>query len=140
MGGELIARAIVDGDQTWRLFPPFELVWAGGRLGRAAQQAYYWSFRMREKLDGWLARQREAKRRGAEPKPADAPPRPAVQPRRCAERCRRAGQVVEIGSADPPVAEPPEVPARAAAGGAGGPPRRSARRERRPAKKSVAAA
>ena len=35
MGGEIIARAIVDGGQTWRLFQPFDLVWAGGRLGRA---------------------------------------------------------------------------------------------------------
>ena len=34
MAGNLIARAIVDGDQTWRRFTPFELVWAGGVLGR----------------------------------------------------------------------------------------------------------
>ena len=31
----MIARAIVDGDETWRLFSPFELVWAGG--GSAAR-------------------------------------------------------------------------------------------------------
>ena len=42
MAGNLIARAIVDGDQTWRQFTPFELVWAGGILGRATAQMYYW--------------------------------------------------------------------------------------------------
>ncbi|CAN0448603.1 unnamed protein product, partial [Phaeothamnion confervicola] len=35
MAGELIAGAIVDGDDRWRLFSPFELVWAGGWVGRA---------------------------------------------------------------------------------------------------------
>jgi gamma-glutamylputrescine oxidase len=60
MGGELIARAIVEGDRRWELFSPFEIVWAGGALGRAVQQGYYWSFRTSEKLGGWLARRREA--------------------------------------------------------------------------------
>ena len=47
MAGNLIARAIVDGDQTWRQFTPFELVWAGGILGRATAQLYYWMKRAR---------------------------------------------------------------------------------------------
>ena len=42
IAGTLIARAIIDGDQTWRQFTPFELVWAGGILGRATAQIYYW--------------------------------------------------------------------------------------------------
>ena len=42
IAGTLIARAIIDGDQTWRQFTPFELVWAGGVLGRATAQIYYW--------------------------------------------------------------------------------------------------
>ena len=33
MAGNLIARAIVENDQTWRQFTPFELVWAGGHSG-----------------------------------------------------------------------------------------------------------
>ena len=33
MAGEMIARAILDGDDRWRLFSPYELVWAGGRSG-----------------------------------------------------------------------------------------------------------
>ena len=50
MAGNLIARAIVENDQTWRQFTPFELVWAGGILGRAAVQAYYWIKRVRDAL------------------------------------------------------------------------------------------
>ena len=36
MAGQLIARSILWGDDRWRLFSPFELVWAGGadRPGR----------------------------------------------------------------------------------------------------------
>ena len=32
MAGEMVARAILDGDDRWRLFSPYELVWAGGRI------------------------------------------------------------------------------------------------------------
>jgi hypothetical protein len=67
MAGVVIARAMVEGDDTWRLFAPFELVWAGGRLGRAAMQAYYWWFNARERFEARVARQREREfRRGRE--------------------------------------------------------------------------
>src|SRR5258707_5047119 len=36
MAGQLIARSILWGDERWRLFSPFELVWAGGPTGPAA--------------------------------------------------------------------------------------------------------
>jgi len=45
MAGQLIARAVVDRDDTWRLFLPYELVWAGGSLGRAAAQISSWARR-----------------------------------------------------------------------------------------------
>ena len=32
MGGEMLARAIVDNDRAWQMFSPFALVWAGGAL------------------------------------------------------------------------------------------------------------
>jgi gamma-glutamylputrescine oxidase len=48
LAGVLIARAMVDGDQTWKQFSAFELVWAGGILGRATAQAYYWAMRLQE--------------------------------------------------------------------------------------------
>ena len=34
MAGQLVARSILWGDDRWRLFSPFELVWAGGPTGR----------------------------------------------------------------------------------------------------------
>jgi gamma-glutamylputrescine oxidase len=58
MAGNLVARAIAEGDDTWRLFLPFELVWAGGRIGRAMAQVHYWWFHARE-----LAAAREAQAR-----------------------------------------------------------------------------
>jgi len=45
MAGEMIARAIMEGDDRWRLFSPYELVWTGGRLGRATAQMAFWSAR-----------------------------------------------------------------------------------------------
>jgi len=66
MAGVVLAQAIVEGDDSWRLFAPFELVWAGGKLGRAAVQAYYWWFDARERFEARQARQREQEFRRAE--------------------------------------------------------------------------
>jgi gamma-glutamylputrescine oxidase len=66
MAGNILAGAIVEGDDTWRLFAPFELVWAGGRLGRAAMQVYYWWFNARERFEARQAREREQEYRRAE--------------------------------------------------------------------------
>jgi gamma-glutamylputrescine oxidase len=65
MAGNIVAQAIVEGDDTWRLFAPFELVWAGGRIGRAAMQVYYWWFDARERFEARAARQREEEYRRA---------------------------------------------------------------------------
>ncbi len=56
MAGDLIARGIVKGEETWRLFSPYDLVWAGGKAGRAAVQALYWVRRTRERLDAQFSR------------------------------------------------------------------------------------
>src|ERR1700742_2289654 len=59
MAGQLIARSILWGDERWRLFSPFELVWAGGPTGRVA--GYFvglWS-RGASAAVGALARHRE---------------------------------------------------------------------------------
>jgi glycine/D-amino acid oxidase-like deaminating enzyme len=63
MAGELIGRGIVEGDDTWRLFAPYELVWAGGLVGRAAAQGVYWGSRPVEGVRQRLARYRERARR-----------------------------------------------------------------------------
>ncbi len=59
MAGNLIARAIVEGDQTWRQFTPFELVWAGGVFGRGAAQARSWIKRLRDRYEERRAKARE---------------------------------------------------------------------------------
>jgi gamma-glutamylputrescine oxidase len=62
MAGELVARAIGEGDDTWRQFSSYDLVYAGGRAGRAAAQVVYWSMRIHDTLDEKLARRRDASR------------------------------------------------------------------------------
>jgi glycine/D-amino acid oxidase-like deaminating enzyme len=93
MAGNIVSRAIAEGDDSWREFVPFELVWAGGKIGRAAAQAYYWWYRVHERRQSRASRKREAEYRRAEaretgaaptaepqavePKPEDAAPRSA---------------------------------------------------------------
>lgn len=60
MAGTLIARGIVENDDAWRLFLPYDLVWAGGVLGRAVRQTTSWWKRQRLSLAARGARRREA--------------------------------------------------------------------------------
>lgn len=62
MAGQLIARGMLEGDDRWRLFAPFELVWAGGKTGRAAGHAIGIAMRARSAAAGKLARYRERAR------------------------------------------------------------------------------
>ena len=77
MAGELIARGIVDKDDTWRLFAPYELVWAGGTAGRALAQTLYWTRGARDTAAQVMAqrraraRQRKAARRAAQTQAAE---------------------------------------------------------------------
>ncbi len=73
MAGDLIARAIIDGDDRWRLFLPYELVWAGGAAGRSLARIGYWSRRLREEVAASAARRREALRRKEVPEAAADP-------------------------------------------------------------------
>src|SRR6195256_2117459 len=92
MAGQLIARSILWGDERWRLFSPFELVWAGGATGRVAghliglwgrghsaaagaRARYREGARVRERV-------REARRAEANRQAGTRPPRhPPVGPR-----------------------------------------------------------
>ena len=58
MAGDLIARAIMDGDDRWRLFASYDLVWAAGRLGLAARHTVTWFKQARDWLDEKVARRR----------------------------------------------------------------------------------
>jgi len=98
MAGQLIARSILWGDERWRLFSPFELVWAGGATGRVAGYAIGMWGRGSAAAAGALARYRErarAQRRIREARLAAAnrqagtrPPRPRLPPGRPADGSR----------------------------------------------------
>jgi glycine/D-amino acid oxidase-like deaminating enzyme len=62
MAGQLIARSILWGDERWRLFSPFELVWAGGATGRVAGHVIGMWGRGSSAAAGALARYRERAR------------------------------------------------------------------------------
>jgi gamma-glutamylputrescine oxidase len=84
MAGELIAGAITEHDDRWRLFLPYELVWAGGRLGRLVRHLGAWSLGRGEDWAASVARRREAVRLAeAQMRPAEAveePPEMAAEP------------------------------------------------------------
>ncbi len=52
--GELIAAAIAEGDDRYRLFQPWGLPWSGGLLGALAAQATYWWYQGKD----WAKRMR----------------------------------------------------------------------------------
>src|SRR5216684_9297640 len=62
IAGQLIARSILWGDERWRLFSPFELVWAGGVTGRVAGHFVGMWGRGSSAAAGALARYRERAR------------------------------------------------------------------------------
>ncbi|WP_131113788.1 NAD(P)/FAD-dependent oxidoreductase [Lichenihabitans psoromatis] len=45
--GNVIAKAIVEGDETWTLFEAFGLPYAGGKLGKIPAQMIYWTHQMK---------------------------------------------------------------------------------------------
>jgi gamma-glutamylputrescine oxidase len=95
MGGELVARGIVENDATWRLFSPYELVWAGGVLGRAVAQGIYWGTRPIERVEQGLSRYREQARA-----------------RKAARLAKRNGPVTAAAPSEviAPPSEPPPAP------------------------------
>lgn len=51
MGGVLIAAAIANGDDTYKLFAPFAPRWAFGPLGQLGVQASYWMMQAKDRRD-----------------------------------------------------------------------------------------
>jgi hypothetical protein len=108
MAGQMIARSILWGDERWRLFSPFELVWAGGATGRVAGQLVGIWGRTSSAAAGTLARYRERARvkdrerearlaeanraAGTGPRrpPPGVRPRPAPSPKPAAEAAEPA--------------------------------------------------
>jgi hypothetical protein len=114
MAGQLIARSILWGDERWKLFSPFELVWAGGTTGRVAGQLVGVWGRASSAAAGSLARYRERARvkdrerearlaeanraAGTGPRrpPPGVRPRPAPSPKPVAEGVEPASHDVSI--------------------------------------------
>jgi glycine/D-amino acid oxidase-like deaminating enzyme len=114
MAGQLIARAILWGDERWRLFSPFELVWAGGATGRVAGFIVGLWGRGSAAASGVLARQRERariKERLREARIAEANRAAAT---RAAPRRSPPG-----GAARPVRPQPPQAEAERREGGGG---------------------
>lgn len=76
MAGLLIASAIADGDDRWRLFSAaYGLSWNGGWAGRALVEAGLIARRARNRLSEFLARNQPVPKAGAElPARTEAPP------------------------------------------------------------------
>jgi glycine/D-amino acid oxidase-like deaminating enzyme len=73
--GLLIAGAIAEGDDRWRLFSSYGLSWNGGAAARALVEAALQTRRMRIRTSDFLARYRPAPKVEAElPAHTDAPP------------------------------------------------------------------
>jgi gamma-glutamylputrescine oxidase len=51
MAGQLLARAIADGDDEYQRFAPFAPLWTGGQLGRVGVQASYWWMQLHDRID-----------------------------------------------------------------------------------------
>lgn len=79
MAGDMIARAIVEGDDSWRLFLPFELIWAGGTPGRVFAQSAYWVRRTGERLAARAARRAERQRQDVAEAVPPAPENPEAE-------------------------------------------------------------
>ena len=128
MAGNLIARAIVEGDQTWRQFTPFELVWAGGAAGRVAIQLRAWIKRYRDRIVERRAHAREIAHRQAREAEllAEAAARAQEAAARAAAAQQNAAAEEAARYAEPVAAEEAEPLARPAAGR-----HRSRRRKRR---------
>src|SRR5712691_7201685 len=99
MAGQLIARSILWGDERWRLFSPFELVWAGGPIGRVAGQIVGAWGRGSSAAAGMLARHRER-----------AQAKERVREARLAEANRQAGTRPAPQRRSPPGGPPPRRP------------------------------
>jgi glycine/D-amino acid oxidase-like deaminating enzyme len=109
MAGQLIARGSQLGDDRWRLFSPFELVWAGGRGGRVVNEAILSWTRGRTAAAGALARFRERARERER----------AAAARIAANAARRQRPITDIRTPPGPEARRPRPVAR------GEPPARS---------------
>ncbi len=106
IAGNLIARAIAENDDSWRQFLPYDLVWAGGRLGRVFAQAHFYVRNWREEIEATQA-QRRARARLAKPEPAE-PGAAEAKSKKVGERSKGRDQALDQRS-DRDIDNGPEV-------------------------------
>src|SRR5690606_31236790 len=129
--GDLIAGAIAQGDDRWRLFSPYGLVWTGGMLGKAAMSVVLPARRVRAWAARALVRSRFASRFAGQPDPSapDLPAPPAPLEGAPADTAATA-----IAEAPPVKKRPPRSPRKPAAPKGKRPSPEAAPREKRQAK------
>ena len=98
MGGDLIARSILWGDDRWKLFSPYELVWAGGPAGRVVGQALDALSRGTSAATGSLARWREQMRIRERAWEQARAARDAAARKRSAQAVQRAAELQHTSS------------------------------------------
>jgi glycine/D-amino acid oxidase-like deaminating enzyme len=108
MAGQLVSLGILQGDERWRLFSPFELVWAGGVTGRVAGHVVGLWGRGTSAVAGALARHREKAR--AQERIREA--RLIEANRQAGTRPLRPRPPPAVPRPEPPVAVPVAVDAR----------------------------
>lgn len=102
IAGRLIARGLTHSDERWKLFSPFDLVWAGGTIGRIVGQGVYFATREGALAAGALARYRE--RAAARTRVRDA--------RAEVKREERRARVALLRAAEAANVPPPNAPSR----------------------------
>lgn len=50
MGADMVADALLHGDDRWRMLEPFKVRWGGGPIGRIGTQMVYWGMQLK---DSW---------------------------------------------------------------------------------------
>jgi glycine/D-amino acid oxidase-like deaminating enzyme len=123
MAGDLIARAIVEGDDTWRRFLPFELVWAGGRVGRTVVRAAAWWRHESEAVAALAVRQRAELQRKREARKGKLPRTardPDYGPVAALKRALKGS--FAAGEHDRPIGAPEALPSAGLDTGSGPPP------------------
>lgn len=93
MGGDLISRSILWGDDRWKLFAPFELVWAGGTGGRVVGQVMNVLSRRASAANGTLARWREQAKKREQAREKSREIRAIAAKARSAHAAQRAAQL-----------------------------------------------
>jgi gamma-glutamylputrescine oxidase len=111
MAGDLIARAIHEGDDRWRQFECYGLVWAGGRPGRVAVDITLRASHLRLRMRETFTRRRLVAA-------ADAPAAETVAETPAAEApaAEQPAAAIESGPREPFAMQPELVPPLVAAG------------------------